>query len=147
MFWRSLTYFLLETGSVIIHGDGHKGTDFSHPNFSCIQNHYKSMKVSLMLFPNKRKCHGDTARSERGDDSHNSVRNVSWSTKKLRPNSWEALNYTRNMAKIVCCFIKYLKYLKLPKTKKKQEWNKFAKVIFLKAGRQQKPRSARSVFF
>lgn len=70
-------------------GDGHKGTDSSPPNFSCIQNNYKYMKVSLMLFPNIRKCHGDMTRSESGDDPHSSLRKGSWSTRKLRcrPNS------------------------------------------------------------
>lgn len=47
VFWWSLTSFLLEAGyhPRTVGGDGHKGTDFSHPNFSCIQNNYKCESV------------------------------------------------------------------------------------------------------
>lgn len=91
-------------GSVIIHAPWwwwSQGTDSSSPNFSCIQNNYKYMKESWMLFPSIRKCHRDVTRSESGDDPRNSVRKGSWSTRKpiCRPNSWEALNITGNKAK------------------------------------------------
>lgn len=83
-------------------GDGHKGTDSSTPNFSCTENNYKYMRVSLMLFLNMRKCYRDMTRSESGNDPHNSVGKGKWSTRKLirRSNYWEALNYTGNNTKM-----------------------------------------------
>lgn len=82
-----ISFILLETDSVIIQAPlvvmvTRVPTPPSH--FSCIQNNYKYMKVSLMIFANTRKCHGDVIKSKRGDEPHDSVRKGSWSTKRLR---------------------------------------------------------------
>ena len=143
MFWRSLTFFLLETGSVITHRWWQaQGCWLLPPNFSCIQNDYKYVEVYLMLFPNIRKCHEDLTRSESGDDPHNSVRKSSWSARKWRCtlNSWEVLSYAGNKAKMSTYrFIKHFKYPQKAKTKQKQQQNKFAKMIFLKGGGNRNP--------
>lgn len=116
-----ISFILLETDSVIIQASlvvmvTKVPTPPSH--FSCIQNNYKYMKVSLMIFANTRKCHGDVIKSKKGDEPHDSVRKGSWSTKQLRcrPNIWKALNSTGNKAK--WDYLLLYKILKISWTKK-----------------------------